>query len=157
TAKELTALWEDLGGADAARAYRAVRVLAAGAGQAVPFLRQRLRPTPDEQLQRIARLVKELDSERFAVRRQAGDALRQLGRAAEPALRHALEKNPSLEMRKRVEELLEKLDGPALASEALRDWRALQVLEATGTAARQVFEALARGRPEDWLTREAQA
>jgi WD40 repeat protein len=41
---ELEALWDDLAGADAGRAYRAIWTLAGAAGQAVPLLEARLRP-----------------------------------------------------------------------------------------------------------------
>jgi hypothetical protein len=59
-------------------------------------------------------------------------------------------------VRKRAEDLLAQLGGPAKAPEALRGLRVLQVLEQVGSPeARQVLAALARGRPEDWLTREA--
>src|SRR5204862_31858 len=42
--EEADALWTDLAEEDAARAYDAVCALAAAPGQAMPFLRQRLRP-----------------------------------------------------------------------------------------------------------------
>ena len=55
---------------DAARAYQALRTLAAAPDQAVPFLAERLLPKkPDPQ--QVARLLADLDSEDFRVRSQA--------------------------------------------------------------------------------------
>jgi hypothetical protein len=54
--------------------------------------------------------LRDLDSDEFAERQKASSALAKLGKAAEPALRRALEDNPSTEVRRRVEDLLKKLD-----------------------------------------------
>ena len=77
---------------------------------------------------------------------------------AAPILRAILVGQPSAELRRRVEELLRKLDGPMLASRRLRDLRAVELLERIGTAeARQVLERTAKGTVEARLTREAKA
>jgi hypothetical protein len=62
------------------------------------------RPDP-----RAAGWVKELDDDRFPVREKASRALADLGDAAMPALRAALEQNPTLEQRRRIERLLDRL------------------------------------------------
>jgi hypothetical protein len=98
----------------------------------------------------------DLASDEFAVREKATKELKRLGKAAEPALREALGKGPSLEVRKRAEEILEAIKNAAPEPEALRGPRAVEVLERAGTAeARKVLEALAGGDPEAALTREA--
>jgi WD40 repeat protein len=156
--QRLLALWKDLGGPDAERAYRAVWALAAAPKQAVPFLGERLRPFPAIDGRRTERLVAELEHERYAVRARAALELGRLGEVAEPALRRALAGNPSLEQRRRVERLLEKATAPVTAPEQLRGLRAVEALERAGTPeARRVLETLAGGEPGARLTREARA
>jgi hypothetical protein len=78
------------------------------------------------------------------------EALRRLGERAEPGLREALKGKPTLETRKRVEQLLEGI--------RLRCLRAVEVLEHIGTPdAQQVLKTLASGTPPARLTREAKA
>jgi RNA polymerase sigma factor (sigma-70 family) len=154
---EAEALWADLGGADAARAYRAVRTLAAAPGPAVAVLRWHLRPVrvagPREE-ERIARRIAELDHARYAVRRQAARELERLGETARPALLRALARRPSAEARRRLEQLL----GRAGRATNVQQLRAVEVLERVGTTeAQRLLEALARGAEGACLTAEARA
>jgi dipeptidyl aminopeptidase/acylaminoacyl peptidase len=156
TAAELEALWTDLADADAARAYRAMGKLRAGSARSVPFLRTQLKPVVAADPQRVARLLRDLDSEVFARRKQASEDLAKLGEGAEPALRAALADKPSLEVRQRLEELIARTE--FLSPQRLRTLRSLEVLEhVPGTEARQLLQALAKGVEGTWLTREAQA
>jgi RNA polymerase sigma factor (sigma-70 family) len=158
TARQREALWADLAGDDAARAYRAIHELAAAPGQAVPFLKARLRPAAGGEPKQIAALLADLDSDDFSVREKASAGLEELGEAAESALRQALEGSPSAEVRRRVEVLLRKLRKESPGPGRLRELRALEVLEQVGgPEARQVLAALARGAPEARLTRDAKA
>jgi hypothetical protein len=101
-------------------------------------------------------MLGQLDSKRFAVREKATQQLEQLGERASPALRKALAAGPALEVRQRIEQLLEKLSKPVASTDLLRGLRAIEILEQVGTAtARQVLESLARGDPEARLTRDA--
>src|SRR5262249_9429641 len=125
-AKDLEALWADLAGDDAARAYAAVGKLAASPEQAGTLLRQHLPPAPSAgaaQQKQIARLVAQLDDNNFGVREKASEELEKMGGAAEFALRQALEGEPSVEVRRRVEKLLEKIKGPVLPRETVRGLR----------------------------------
>jgi WD40 repeat protein len=149
-------LWSDLASDDAALAYRAACELAAAPGQAVPFLRGLLDPGPAD-ARRIARLVADLGSPRFAVRDQAMRQLARLGEAAAPALKQTLADAPSREVRRRAELLLRPLQDPALGRERLRELRAFEALERVGGAEVCHFlEQLARG-PAGWRTDEARA
>jgi RNA polymerase sigma factor (sigma-70 family) len=153
TPEEREAAWRDLGGADAAKAYTAVLALAADRDEAVPFLKGRLRPAAAASPERFARLVADLDSERFEVRAKAKEDLAKLGPGAEPLARKALERPPSAEARKALRELLGRLEAGQL-----RDLRAVEALEMLGTpAARELLQALSRGEPGARLTQEAQA
>jgi WD domain, G-beta repeat len=157
-AAEVGKVWKDLAAPDAAVAYRAVWALAAAGDQALPLLRQHLRPAAALPAGRLARLIKDLDHDEFAVREQASNALAKLGRAAEAALRKAAANPPSAEVKLRAEQLLARLSEANESADHLRELRALEVLEHAGTPeARRVLRTLAGGEPEAWLTQEAKS
>ncbi len=152
---ELQRLWRDLAG-DAGQADRAIWQLAAAPEEAVPYLEEHVHPIAAVAPERLTRLVADLDSDQFTVRDKAMHELEELGELAGAALRKALAAKPSLETRRRIEELLAKLRGPLPAGERLRSLRAVEVLEHAGTEpARRVLTRLASGAPEGRLTREA--
>jgi RNA polymerase sigma factor (sigma-70 family) len=148
--------WDDLAGKDASRAYEAILALAAAPQQSVPFLRERLPSRPPVDDRQIALWVADLDSDRFATRTRASTALQELGLRAEPFLRKALASLPSLDQRQRIEQLLAKLERGELAPEQLRQLRALEVFERSGTPeARRALAGLAEGSPDDPVVSEA--
>jgi Tol biopolymer transport system component len=152
-AGELAARWEELTGADAAKAFQAGQVLRAVPVQALGLLRERLRPVPAADAKRLERLLADLDSDRFVTREQAAEELAKLRDTAEPALRRALKGSPSPEVRRRVEDLLAKLEQAHLESA-----RAIEVLEHLATPeARRVLQTLAEGAAGASLTEEAKA
>jgi WD40 repeat protein len=159
---DLKALWYDLAGGDARRAYQAVLALAGAPKQAVPFLQGQLRP-PSQAVSaaRLAELLRDLDHKQFAIRTRATAQLQQLGAAIEPALEKALEQPRSEEMRRRVQKLLDRLhelhkEGPP--PEELRRLRAVEALERAGGAeARQLLETLAGDAYETSVARSARA
>jgi WD40 repeat protein len=154
----LEQLWTDLAAADADRAYRAIWALAAAPARSVPFLGARLKAVPPVDAAKVARLVASLDDPRYGVRQRAVSELEALGEIAEPNLRKVLEGEPSLELKRRVEGLLEKVEAPLTSPEALRALRAVEALERAGTAeARGVLERLARGADGARLTDDARA
>jgi WD40 repeat protein len=129
--------------------------------QTVPLLKKYLRPVSRLTPGRLTKLVSDLGDRKFAVRDKASAELEQLDELAEAALRRALEDKPSLEVRRRVERLLNRIDkrrGPQMLPDRLRILRALEVLECLGTPeAHQLLKALAAGEPEAPLTRQARA
>jgi hypothetical protein len=163
---KIEALWRELQGRDGAAAYRAVWELASAPGQSVPFLKERLVPATDGSAQ-IEQWLADLVAEDFAVRQQASAGLARLGKAAQPVLRRALtepataeerKRIEDLEFRKRVGELLEKLESATPAPEQLATTRTLEVLEILGTPeARAVLQTLAGGATGAPLTEEAKA
>ncbi len=156
TAAELEACWADLRGG-AAPAYRAMGKMLAAPGPSVAFLGEHIKPAPAAEAQRIAALIADLGSVQFKVRARAMNELEKLGEVAAPALQKAYTGDPPLEVKRRLEGLLEKLS--SWPPETLRQVRAVEVLEHLGTpAARAVLERLVRaGAPEARLTREAAA
>src|SRR5262249_2066928 len=150
--RELEKLWDDMLAPDAAKGYRAIRFLSVS-GDAALFLRKHLLPASSVDSRWIAQLIKDLDSDRFAEREKAAAELQKLGELVEPALRQALEKKPSVEVRRRLSELLDRL-----SAEWLRTQRAVEALELMGTPeAQKVLKKLAQGAPEARLTQEAKA
>jgi WD40 repeat protein len=156
--KQVEAWWDQLGG-PAATAYPAMGQLVDHPNQAVAAFKERLKPAPAVDSKRIAELLKLLDSPTFKERQKATTALEEMGDVTEPALRKVLEDNPSLELRRRVELLLGKIESTSPPPETLRVWRALMALEMMRghKAAGELLEALAAGAPEARQTREAAA
>jgi hypothetical protein len=154
--KDLAALWNDLAGADATAAYRAIWRLAASPKESLPFLEKHL-PQELVDQKKLARLLADLDSEQFAEHEAAKKELEKLGELAEPALRNLLQGNPSLETRRRAEPLLEKLGRPISSPELIRVIRYVEVHEHIDTPeAQRLLKTLAGGAKGALLTREAQ-
>jgi hypothetical protein len=165
TAEELTApaletIWQDLTRSDEAgtkQAYQDICLLIRHPAKAVPFLREHLKPVPRADDKRIAQWINDLDSDNFTTREKATTELEKVGILAQPALKKKLEgKSSSLEVRRRMERILDKLDSQTLSPAELRSWRAVEVLEGIGTPeARQVIAALAQGAPGARQTEDA--
>jgi WD40 repeat protein len=157
---ELAAAWTDLASADAACAYRAIQKLAASPAQAGLYLSKYLQPAAKVDPELLARLIRDLGSDRFAVRDRATTALQHLGEQAVDTCRKSLTQAPSEEVRRRLDKILDKqweaFFNPQ--GERLRALRALEVLELAGTIdARKVLQALATGATDTRLTRDANA
>jgi RNA polymerase sigma factor (sigma-70 family) len=149
--------WKALADRDAARAYDAILTLAAAPEASVAFLRTRLRPAR-ALAGKLEDLLGDLDSDEFARREKATQALRELGKGTEPALRKVYQVSPSLEVRVRARRLLDELARERLSPEELRAVRAVEALEYCGTAgSRELLETFSRGAPEAVLTQEAKA
>jgi WD40 repeat protein len=150
--------WEELLADNAAVAHRAIWSLVARPKQALPLLRDALRPVPGVDQARVAKLIRELDDDSYPVRERATEELEEAGEPAAPALREAAKKSPSAEVRDRAGRLLGKLSAPAASPERLRARRALEVLEhLEGPEAAALLKSLAAGNAEAALTREARA
>jgi WD40 repeat protein len=158
TDKELEQCWADLGAVDAEQADRAMTKLLASPAQASALFKKRLQPVAPADPKLVADLLESLNSPKFAERDQASKKLEELADLVRPALEKCLASKPSLEMRKRLEALLDKLDAPLTRPEVLRGLRAVEVLERLATPeARALLEILAGGAPAALLTQEARA
>ena len=101
-----------------------------------------------------------INSPKFTARQQAHSELEKLGDLAEFALRTKLKAKPALELKQRVEALLQKVRADWLnpTKEQVRQLRAIEALEGMDTpAARSLMQTLAEGAPGVRLTREARA
>jgi WD40 repeat protein len=149
--------WTELGADEPAAAYRAVWTLADAPEMAVKILGTKLSPVKAETPERIAQIVEQLGSGRFAVREGATKALSNLGRGAESALRDAFTRDLPAEAKERARKLLAALD-EAPTGEDLRCSRAVHALELAGTsAARDLLGEWSKGAPGAFLTEEAKA
>jgi RNA polymerase sigma factor (sigma-70 family) len=156
-AKEIDSLWADLADADAAKAWRAVWRLAEAPNDALMFLRGRVKPYPTAPADVTRKLLADLDSDSFEIRAASVKRLKELSFQAEPTLRAALNVKPSLEQRRRIQELLAAAP-PLPTPEELRQLRALIVLERIGSPeARRLLKDAAKGPSSAHLTRQARA
>jgi hypothetical protein len=156
---DLNAAWEAFAKLDGQPAFSAQRRLIASPAETVAFLKTTLRPAQATHVdeKNVTQLVADLDSETFEVRDRANRTLEKQGRLAEPALRQRRAGNISLEMRRRIDDLLDKLDHGIPSAQELQTIRAVEVLERIGTTeARQLLEVLAGGAPGAVPTIEAQ-
>jgi RNA polymerase sigma factor (sigma-70 family) len=151
--------WDDLASPDAGRATRALAQLRAASQEAVALVRRLLRPAAAPDGRKVEGWIKDLDSEAFPRRAQASAELAKLGDLAEPALRKALENQSSLEVKRRIEQLLNKLQKEEPSSwEELRALRAVELLERLAEPdADRLLQDLSAGAAGARLTREAQA
>jgi len=161
SAKELESRWADLASNDGGKAYTAMRLLRADPPRSLPFLQKHLTPKdagPDPK--KVKQLIADLDADEFKKRESAAKELEDLGEAVEPALREALAAKPSLEVTRRLERLLKRLEEQrqTLTAEQQRDVRAVRVLEQVGTPeAKKLLGALSKKASGWWVKREARA
>jgi WD40 repeat protein len=154
----LASCWADLANDEAKRAYAAIWRLAEVPELTVPFLGDHLQPAPEPDQRQVRRLIRDLDHEQFEVREKAERELRQMGSAAIPALRQAVEDGPPPETRRRLERLLAGPRTAPLGAQALRELRALHALELMATPdAIDLIRRLAGGASQAPLTCQAVA
>jgi hypothetical protein len=155
TAKELDGLWADLGG-EAEKAYPAVWRLSASPGQSLSYLGEKLRPVGEPDAKRVTKLIGDLASEDFAVRKAATAELEKLGPLAAPALGKSLADDLDVDVQLRIRALLSKADAAEPSGERLRLVRAVQAVEGVGTAeGKALLDKLAAGAESAHLTVEA--
>lgn len=148
TAADRDRLWNDLAHADAARAFAAMMRLKRSPSAAISLVRERLgwrMPKVD-----LGRLIQQLDSADFATRKNATDAIEQVGDGAYPALAEALTRAKSLEERRRIEAMMVRCERPFAIPARLRLLRSVEVLDALGTpAAVALLREIAVDTPRD--------
>src|SRR5262245_36039101 len=103
----LDALWADLASPDDPRALRAALALAATPQESVRFLKDRLKPVKVD-ARAVAKQIALLDSDDFTEREKAAEELEYLGKHARPVLEKARDESPSVEVKRRLQDLLEK-------------------------------------------------
>jgi WD domain, G-beta repeat len=145
-------LWQELAG-DAAVAYQAILAIGSHPRQAVPLLKQRLRPV---ELNAGVRkecdgLIAALDHESFEARDEATRKLEAMSPWVEAHLKSALANAKTLELQRRLQALIAQVGQSTLPL-----LRAVEALEhAPGPEARLLLQQLAAGEPQARITREA--
>ncbi len=154
--KEFDSCWLDLAKGKGDRAHHAIRSLVAAGDQSVTFLQQVCPPHPKEDFEKIPQLLRDLDSDQFPIREKAAAQLEIMGEKVVPALLKLQQKPPSLEVSRRVDYLLKKLEKASISPEKIRSLRAVEVLERIATPqAQRVLESLSQGAQEAFLTQDA--
>jgi RNA polymerase sigma factor (sigma-70 family) len=113
-ASDLEGHWANLASTDEVNVARAIAIMTATPKESVPFLKKHLQPVKTDP-RRTTRLIADLDHDKFAVRVKASGELEYLGKYAKADLEKALSGNPSLEARRRIEQLLQKLHATAVS------------------------------------------
>ncbi len=159
TGEQLGGFWRDLADEDAAKGYEAMWRLSASPEEAEAFLGKHLRPAGSLiDARRLERLLAELDDRKFSVRERATRELERIAPLVETTLRQALAKKSSLEAKRRLEQILEKMGTWVPTAAEVRGVRAVEALEHISTAgARQVLDKVANGAAEVGVTQEARA
>ena len=148
--------WERLASENPVMARVGTMALAHDTGPVVTFLAERLKPAPPVDDRPLERWVPALDSPRFAEREKAHQELEHAGESAGPLLRRSLSAARSLEARRRLERLIDRLERAEPDGPTRQALRALAVLERIGgDDAKRVLARLAAGAPGARLTVEA--
>jgi WD40 repeat protein len=122
----------DLGSSNGGRVQSAMRTLASDPTAAITAIRVSLFSAEPINPEVIARWIADLDSDKFEERETATARLVKHGDIASGALSRALEHTRSLEMRRRIEEILER-QRPPLTEDHLRLVRIVRFLEYIST------------------------
>ena len=136
SATEMAVLWSELANTDASTAYKAWQKLGGAGDNAVPWLREQIRPlaVPAFDIKHLGKLVADLDSDKYATRDLAIKELVAVGELAIVPLQHLLEKPPSAEARERAKLVLKKIAEPPLTPDRQRVLQAIELLEQLNTA-----------------------
>jgi hypothetical protein len=146
-------LLRDLKGADSAKAFRAQWALVAGGDTTVRMLRPHWEVPFDRP--KAIRLLADLDARSYAVRNRATAELARMGPGLTPLLVEQLQKPPSLESRRRLEQLLRECRRLEMPPENLWRFRAIALIEQIGTGeAQREVTRMAASAPGWLLLRE---
>jgi hypothetical protein len=139
-------------------AHEAILELAAVPNNAVPFLKNSLRPVEPPDAKQVAKLIEELDNDSFQTRERASRELEKLADLARTALQKTASETNSVEVQRRTQALFKGSDFPLSSPEQLRRMRAVEALERCATpVAKALLQELAKGAPGARLTEQAKA
>jgi HEAT repeat protein len=150
--------WNDLATRDARKSFQPEGRFLAAPAETVQLFAEKIKPVAALDPKRVRRLLADLDSDTFAVREAASQTLRGLDEQAIPYLEETLKSGASLEVRLRVQRILEQKRQTAIASEQLRQIRAVMILEWIGDSeSKNLLKRWAGGPVGARLTMEASA
>ena len=144
-------------GNSAKRAWDAIRELSTRPEVAIPLLSAKIQPIPKlakPTPEQIAAWLVQLDAPAFAVRESASQFLKAKGIGFVAELQAATQTTPSLEVKSRLETIVEHLLKPPLPN--VMEARAIELLERIGSADAQTLLAkIAAGEPTHVFTQDA--
>jgi RNA polymerase sigma factor (sigma-70 family) len=150
--------WNDLATKEAGKSFQSEGRFLATPADTVKFFAEKVKPVTALDPKRIRRLLADLGSDEFTVREAASQALHGLDEQAIPYLEATLKSAVSLEVRLRVQRILEQKQETAITTEQLRQIRTVTVLERIGDgASKHLLKKWASGPVGALLTREASA
>src|SRR5262249_53500408 len=130
--QDLESAWSDLGNSNCIKAYQAMWKLTLTPDQTVAMLKEKLvrrAPPEGDALERLDRLIADLDNKVFKIRERAAKDVDILGEAALASLQKAVQRQHSGHLARYFAELQEKRlkEGPAAVD--LRELRCVEILE----------------------------
>ncbi len=151
SAEKLGECWDVLAETNAAKAFECMETFVQCPDQGVAWIAQHLKPIPRAPSEKVAALLRDLESDTFKIREAATRALEQLDEAIIVDLQQLAKKSQSADVRNCAERLLARIENGRLQRE-----RAIEVLEMIGNAAAvKLLKSLADGQPDAPLTRDA--
>jgi WD40 repeat protein len=158
TPDELDEHFKQLAGTNATTAFQHMIKLVQTPSQAVKLLGEKIAPA--ERVvsgeKTVPQWINDLASSQFVVRNRANATLIKIGASIEPDLKNALEKARDVETKRRIESLLEHFAAHEWSTEEVRHARAVEIIEAVGTAeARAALTRWAGGDSGAILTKQA--
>lgn len=137
-------------------AGKAMTILQSKPKETIAHFRTHIIPDKAASVADVSRWLKALDSSDYAARDQAMKSLEAADAQLEDVLRKKITKETPAETKRRIEQLLYKLEHYEENSQRLREVRAVEVLERIGSdEARALLKEWADGAPAARLTREA--
>jgi RNA polymerase sigma factor (sigma-70 family) len=154
----LESAWNALAARDAGESFRSEGRFLSAPADTAKYFAERLRPVQALDPKRVQRLLVDLDSDQFAVRQAASNALGEMDQEAIPYFESTLKSTESAKVRDRLNRALERQWGAAIPLEQLRQIRAVVVLERIGDGeSKTLLKEWADGPAGARLTREAAA
>ena len=152
--------WEELAGADAARARVWMRRWVATGNPAIAFLGKHVEAEAGIPEIRVRELIQQLGSDRFREREESQRRLAELGEPIVNVLRKEADRSTDTEIQERLRRLIDHPGQrvPLPTGKAIQVLRTIEVLEQIGTpTARKVVERLSKGAEGFPATQEARA
>jgi WD40 repeat protein len=155
SAAQFNAWWTALGG-NAQDAYTAMGQMIETPEFTVDLLKKKISPVQAGEPNSVLKLIAQLDAPTYGERMKAQSALESMGEGAAHIIRETMTTNLTLEVRRRLQDLLQKCTATSRLS--LQHHRSVTTLEWIGTpSAGALLRTLASGAPGARLTSESAA
>lgn len=155
---DLEFLWSGAVADNLFRRERSVKVLAAHAGQALEIAKEKVKPVPAAERDRIAGLIVKLDDDNADVRDKATADLQKSAHRFEPMLSHALKEAKAGEVKNRLTAIVAKMKDSNPPADLIAELRGIEFLATLDNAeSRRLLESLASGAAGNRVTEAARS